>query len=105
VSYQEEALKHDRNLFPKKENNLLGISTMGDHEAKRLLRKDVQEGKQTTMEPKALHQTKDEYCLDFPLHVFRKHTYQEEYAQNWPLLLDEQTNKKRSKEEVCQKGK
>jgi hypothetical protein len=92
-------------FFQKKKITFWGYPRLDDHEAKRLLRKDVQEGKQTTMEPKALHQTKDEYCLDFPLHVFRKHTYQEEYAQNWPLFLDEQTNKKRSKEEVCQKGK
>jgi hypothetical protein len=107
VSFQENALKNDRKLFPKKKLTYWGYPRWDTHEAKRLLRKDVQEKKQTTMEPKALHQTQEEYRMDFGLGVFRKHIYQEEYAQNgrsyWMNKKKEKDEKKKAVKKAAKK--
>ena len=55
VARQEAALQHDRELFPKQQTTFWGYPRWDTHEAKALLRKDVQQNRQTTMEPKQLH--------------------------------------------------
>ena len=67
-------------------------------DAKKLLAKDVQENKHKEAQPIVFHQSRPEY-LQFPLNVFRKHIYQEEYAQKgrsyWMHKKKVQQEKKR----------
>ena len=78
--FEEAALIQDRQRFPKTEMTYWNYIMYDTAEAKPLLRTDIQNKKHTTMKPAQLHQTKDAY-KKFPLDVFRKHIYQEEYAQ------------------------
>lgn len=105
VAIQEAALVHDRKLFPKKSMTYWGYPRWDTHEAKALLRKDVQQKKQTGMEPKELHQTRDAYNLDFNLGVFRKHIYQEEYAQVGRSYWMNKKKEKAAKKKAAKKKK
>ena len=100
VQRQEAALVHDRQLFPIQDTTFWGYPRWDTHEAKAQLQKDVQQKRQTTMEPKQLHAMREEYHTDFSLGVFRKHIYQEEYAQSgrsyWMAKKMEKAEKKRA---------
>ena len=46
------------------------------HEAKKLLKQDISDGKHIDIKPQELWESRSEY-MEFPLKVFRKHIYQE----------------------------
>jgi hypothetical protein len=69
-------LEHDRTIHPEPLMNYRGEPKWDGSEAQKQLGKDMDEGKHTTMKPKLLHMSCDEYTK-FPLDVFRKHIYQE----------------------------
>ena len=102
VERQEAALEHDRQLFPKQQSTFWGYPRWDTHDANHLLRKDVQQKKQTSMQPKELHATREEYHTDFHLGVFRKHIYQEEYKQSGRSYW---MNKKKEKADAKRKAK
>jgi hypothetical protein len=77
----EQALLHDRTLIPKMTMTVRGYPCWEGSDAKTLLRNDVKEKKQKGSKPAELRGTREEY-KNFPLAVFRKHIYQEEYAQS-----------------------
>ena len=108
VAFQEDALSKDRQSFPVRETTSWGYRPWHTSEAKELLRQDVQQKTHSSsMKPSELHQSRDEYKA-FPLKVFRKHIYQEEYAQlGRSYWMNKKEEKNRHKREVqkCTKGK
>jgi hypothetical protein len=81
VNVDEQALAHDRTLIPTKTMTVRGYPRWEGSDAKKLLRDDVKEKKHKNSKPAELRDTREEY-KNFPLTVFRKHIYQEEYAQS-----------------------
>ena len=73
--YEEECLRHDRKLFPRKDKNEDGIPFFDLHPAKKLLEEDIRNNKHKTMQPEELRQTRDEYKV-FPKNKFRPRVYQ-----------------------------
>ena len=73
-----EAYMHDDLLMKSlgKKNVNPEYPNWHQHEARHLLRKDIEDGKHKSMKPKELWVTQVEY-LDFPLDVFRNHLYTE----------------------------
>ena len=70
------ALAHDRGIYPKKATNHRGEPRWDGSQAQALLKIDVHEGKNRTMAPNALRDSRAEY-QEFPLDVFRGHIHQE----------------------------
>ena len=75
------AYEHDMTLYPRKTESVRGYKMWEGSTAQKLLRQDVKNKVHKNHSPKELHRTRPEY-LEFPLDVFRKHIYQEEYAQS-----------------------
>ena len=76
-AFQEAALVHDRQMFPKNSNTHWGYGRWDQAEAKTQLRADVKNNLHKSMKPKDLRQSKIEVYGQFPLDVFRNHIYQE----------------------------
>ena len=76
----EEIFLHDRSVIQSKENCDRGYPRWSISQAKRSLRKDIQDKKHENIKPKQLWKTRPEY-QKFPHDVFRKHIYQEEISQ------------------------
>jgi hypothetical protein len=101
VAFQVDALAQDLKKFPAKSETFWGYKPWCNSAAKTLLQKDVQEKVHLTMSPKDLHQSKDEY-KQFPLKVFRKHIYQEDYAQlGRSYWMRKKEQKKKSKKKTA----
>jgi hypothetical protein len=83
VAFHQKAFEHDRNLVPTKDLTPRGYPRFDVSAAKALLARDVKEGKHKEGNIRIIdfQQTRPEY-RSFPLAVFRKHIYQEEYNQN-----------------------
>ena len=73
--YEEECLRHDRKLFPRKEVDDDGVPFFDLHPGKELLAEDVANDKHKKMTPEELRQTRDEYKV-FPNSYFRPRVYQ-----------------------------
>lgn len=74
--YEEECLRHDRNLFPRKEVDDDGDPFFDLHPAKQLLEEDIiTNNKHKKMKPEELRQSRDEYKV-FPKEKFRPRVYQ-----------------------------
>eukprot|EP00980_Cylindrotheca_fusiformis_P026501 scaffold16306_cov113-Cylindrotheca_fusiformis.AAC.1 len=73
--YEEECLRHDRRLFPRKSVDHNGTPVFDLHPAKLLLRQDVAEKKHLQMTPFQLWESRDEY-LEFEQAFFRNKIYQ-----------------------------
>lgn len=85
ASRDEEALAHDRKLFPVPAQNYRREPRWEGSAAESWLRIDVSEGKHKEQKPQILHVSRPAY-LEFPLDAFRTHIYQEERFQkycNW----------------------
>ena len=80
VAFEEAAMVSDRQKFPKAGMTYWNYIRFDTSEAKEALRKDVKDKKHNTMKPSEFQETREAY-KQFPLKVFRKHIYQEEYAQ------------------------
>lgn len=102
---QEAALVHDRQLFPKSPVTFWGYGRWDESEAKTQLRKDVRNNKQKTMKPAELRESRIEVYGQFPLGVFRKHIYQEEYAQTGRSYWMHKKEEKKKKETEAKKKK
>jgi hypothetical protein len=72
----EEAFVHDRNLFPIMTRNGQGLLRWGGSNSEKLLRQDINDGRNRTMTPKQLHNSREEY-QKFALDRFREHIHQE----------------------------
>lgn len=70
-------LEHDRAIFPKPTVDTKGFAMWQGSEAQKLLRQDIESGKNTTMKPKLLYETKSEYYENYSLEFFRNRIYQE----------------------------
>jgi hypothetical protein len=77
------ALAHDRRIYPKKTYNHRGEPRWEGSEAERLLKLDIDKGKNKSLKPIDLHQSRNEYKM-YPLTVFRKHIDQEERRRKKP---------------------
>ena len=73
---EEEALQHDRKLYPRQLKNSKGELVFDLHPAKLLLRKDVAERKHLVMKPMELQETRPE-CRLFDHCKFKERIYQE----------------------------
>jgi hypothetical protein len=80
VQIDEEAFLKDQSVIPRKTMTSGGYSPWNTSPAKTLLEQDVRENKHNGIKPRAFQLSRPEY-QEFPLTVFRKHIYQEEYAQ------------------------
>ena len=72
------ALARDRQIYPKASHNHRGEPRWEGSEAERLLRLDMDDGKDKSMKPIGLYQSRKEYNENYPLDVFRKHIDQEQ---------------------------
>jgi hypothetical protein len=73
---EEEALVHDRGIFPRQTRNHRGEPVFDVSNAKMLLRGDVADGKHLTMKPAQLQQSRREYH-PFKQRKFKERIYQE----------------------------
>jgi len=96
ASFDEEALLHDRSLFPKQSTTSSGKPRWEGSEAERLLKLDVEEGKHNNRRPEGLYFTKLEYT-EFDLEVFRRHIYQEVETRKFAAFLENKAAKKAEK--------
>ena len=90
-----EAFIHDRQMYPKPDENHRGDPRWEGSEAERLLRLDMDAGLHNIMKPKDLYQTRVEYNNNYPLFVFRKHIYQEEQRRKFLAHYYAKQQKKR----------
>lgn len=95
ASSDSAALAHDRRIYPKKTHNHRGEPRWEGSEAERLLKQDMDEGKNKTLKPIDLHQSRKEYKL-YPLTVFRKHIDQEERRRKYIAYCRARAAKKKS---------
>jgi hypothetical protein len=96
TSFDVAALKHDRKTHPKKATNHRDEPRWEGSKAEQYLKHDVENGKQDTMKPEALYNSRIEY-KDYPLVVFRKHIYQEEKRRKFEAYCEVQAEKKKKK--------
>jgi hypothetical protein len=97
--YEEECLKHDRLIFPRKLLDENGTPVFDLHPAKLLLREDVAEGKHLLMTPLQLWKSRpDEYML-FQEPFFRNKMYQAVRRQKFVNYL--QIKREEKKLSVC----
>lgn len=82
ASSDSAALAHDRRIYPKKTNNHRGEPRWEGSEAERLLKLDIDEGKNMSLIPIDLYNSQNEY-KKYPLKVFRKHIDQEERRRKY----------------------
>ena len=75
-SDDEEALIHDRKLYPQTTHNSLNLPNWNGSEAQRLLKVDMDNKVNVSLKPKELYESRLEYQV-FTLKVFRGHIYQE----------------------------
>ena len=80
------AFVHDRQLHPRRLHNRHGEPVFDLSAARPLLEEDVKNGKQNTMLPSELRQTRPEY-MAFKPEVFRQRIYQEERRQKFIYYL------------------
>jgi hypothetical protein len=76
ATQEEEALVHDRRIFPRQTKNHHGDPVFDVSNAKMLLRGDVADGKHLTMKPALLQQSRREY-KPFEPRKFKERIYQE----------------------------
>ena len=76
ATQEEEAMVHDRAIFPPQTTNHCGEPVFDVSEAKMLLRGDVADGKHLTMQPALLQQSRREYH-PFKPRKFKERIYQE----------------------------
>jgi hypothetical protein len=76
ATHEEEALEHDRGIFPRQTRNHRGEPVFDVSNAKMLLRGDVADGKHLTMQPALLQQSRREYH-PFKPRKFKERIYQE----------------------------
>jgi hypothetical protein len=98
VKSDEEFLLRDKLIVESKE---MHYPPWEKSEAKRLLRKDVQDKKHENIKPKQLRETRPEYMM-FTGKVFGKHIYQEELSQGQRSYW---MHKKKLKQEAKKKAK
>jgi hypothetical protein len=55
----------------------MGTFRWHDSDAQELIRDDIQDGKLESMTPQELWESREEYRLEFPVHVFRQKVDQE----------------------------
>jgi c-di-AMP phosphodiesterase-like protein len=88
------ALTHDRVIHPVAAFNQKGEAVWDGSSAQTWLNTDIDDGKHTTMEPKVLHRTREDYQV-FKLTVFRKHIRQEVQTRKfWVYMADKKEKKK-----------
>jgi hypothetical protein len=100
--FDAEAVKHDTELFPRAELTLRGYPFWDTSEAKVLLASDVEDGIDAEMKPFDLWEMRPEYKA-FPLHIFRKHIYQERrrHKQSLFCLIKEEKKKNKKNKKRC----
>jgi hypothetical protein len=72
------ALSRDRQIYPKASHNHRGEPRWEGSEMERLLRLDMDDGKDKSLKPIDLYQSRKEYSENYTLSVFRKHIDQEQ---------------------------
>jgi hypothetical protein len=80
-------------------HHFLGYGRWDDAGAKTKLREDIKNNVHKNIKPNQLRQSKIEAYGEFPLGVFRKHIYQEEYAQTGRSYWLQKKDEKKKKDE------
>jgi hypothetical protein len=105
VRGDEQALVHDKRILPTKILNNRGKVRWETSDAKKLMREDVKNKVHKIAKPKEFQKTRPEYNV-FDLEEFRKHIYQEEYAQSArSYWLHKKETKKQYKQDVNKAAK
>ncbi len=93
-----EALKHDRLIFPEREEDFRGEPIWQGSKAQELLRRDLKKEERMKLKPKQLQKEEDEYLL-FSLENFRNRIYTERKAMQRIVYI----KKKRAAKEAKRK--
>jgi hypothetical protein len=83
TDFDQKAYENDLKLFPRDVIGCRGYKRWDGSDAKKLLKKDVKDNVHkipSKIPPREFQLTRPEY-KEFPKDIFRKHIYQEEYAQ------------------------
>ena len=102
----DEALAHDRNIFPLQTEDTRGRPIWAGSEAQKLLRQDIENDLHKTKKPKELYEEREEYYNDFDLDFFRNKIYQEQKALKraaWVKAKSEDKSKKKKKKKKNKK--
>ena len=101
VKCDEGWLLHDQSIIQRREGTPRVYPRWDLHQAKSLLRKDIQQKLHEKIKPELLRMTRPEY-QEFPLNIFRKHIYQEDVAQRGRSYW---MHRKKKKQEMKKKAK
>jgi hypothetical protein len=96
IAFDQLSLQADMTSFPRNAATERGYLFWDGHPAQTLLAEDVKEGRAAGKAPTQLQQEREEY-KEFPLHVFRKHLYQEERKQREKVYWQKKRNDKQRK--------
>ncbi|KAL7539090.1 hypothetical protein ACHAWF_006291, partial [Thalassiosira exigua] len=101
VKMNEKEIWQDELAFPRKEMTCRGYPFWDTHPARALLEEDIKSGNTEKEEPKKVWESRAEY-MQFPLHVFRGHIYQEMRRQRerpgWVVKRNKKALKMHEKE-------
>jgi hypothetical protein len=100
LTFDMYALERNRKSHPKPAKNHRGKPRWEGSQAKRLLTRDIDNGKHETLMPQALYNTQKEY-KDYPLTMFQKHIYQElkrrKFVAQHKAMAEKKKNKSKKK--------
>jgi hypothetical protein len=95
ASSDSAALAHDRHIYPKKTHNHRGEPRWEGSEAERLLKLDIDKGKNKSLKPIDIHHSRNEYKM-YSLTVFWKHIDQGEWHHKYLAHCRAHAKKKKS---------
>lgn len=99
-AFDEDALQKDRQIVQRDTITQRGYPFWPESDARKLLERDLKEGRHLRMTPKILHMTRPEYRI-FPLSVFRDHIHQELRCQRErPYWNYKKSQKKRQRQGI-----
>jgi hypothetical protein len=93
--HEEQCLKHDRSLFPRKLTDEEGVPNFDLHPAKELLRADVKAEKHKQMKPIELWKSRPYEYMKFEEDYFRNKIYQTVRREKFIYYLQQKREEKK----------
>jgi hypothetical protein len=103
---EEEAVQHDRQLYPIQKCSAQGLLRYDLSLTKPLLREDVKAGLHLTMTAAAFKASRPEYANEYCRRKFREHVFQEvKYQKFVNYLSDKREKEEQEKRDVLERAK
>ena len=92
----DDALTHDRAIFPKPTVDTKGLPMWQGSKAQELLIGLLERGEWPKKKPKEIYESEEEFYLNYPLDVFRNRIYQENKYKKRQAYIEEKIAKKKA---------